>query len=1126
MPGPRFDLVLEHARRWATKADASNFSDRRLVDAFLHRRDQDSFTALVQRHGPMVLGVCQRLLRDPADVEDAFQAAFFVLARKAGSIRKVNSIGSWLHGVARRLAHKCRVAQARRSVHERESSRQEMFEPSDAITWNELRGVLDDELAKMDGMFRAPLVLCFLEGRTQDEAARQLGLSKRTLRRRLERGRERLRNRLTRRGISLSAGLTATWLTESSSSATVPSSLASTTAKAAIGFLDNVAVQSTLTPRVAELSKEMLRTMSFSTVRVASFCLLLTGLLGLGGGLIAFHAMDSSENLDEAQPDPIQSTNTAMAVRPNAEGRDRFGDPLPSNVVARLGTMRLRHGGGPYAAAYSPDGKRLASVSSTDNTIRIWDALDGKELLRIEEGLSKHPGALLGSGLFAVAFSPNGKTLATAMPVRLWDATTGKLLHEIGDQKGHLPWVTFSPDGELLAYGCREWQTLEQKSRVTFADTSTGEDVRRLSTPEGGLCNCAAFSPDGRTLAACMGGTAIHRWNVDTGVELPVLRGHGKTIRSLVFTGDGKTLISGGADQTIRFWDLSKGTEIRKLSFLEKDSPRTIRPDGKSESTGPVLALSHDGTLLASGHVRKVRFWDVAQGKELKVFDVEGYPIYTLSLSADGKTLATAGVRDGSVRLWEVPTGKALLKYDAPRNQLQGVVLSADGRLIATGGYDDDIRIWDAATGAELNAFPSKGRSAFSPDGATLVGGGWNDGIIHVWDVVTGRESRTIKADEKAVYHLAVSPDGKKLLTAWHAGATHLVRYWDLASGMELGTFGGPRTSWAAQIIFGPRGDTFASLHPEEQLLRLWDIGSGNELHRMVCSQGRVSTMDYSANGKLLAAGGYDGTLYVWDAVSGKNISQGKIGEILDEIAFTPDSRSIVWGCQKEKTIHIWEIRSRQERCRLDGHHGMITGLALAADGSRLVSGSNDGTGLVWDLTGDHDADARKSPAPDQQELEQLFKDLGADAATAYRAILRFQRSPQPTAALFGKRLQPVPHVDGKAMAKLLADLDSATFATREQAAAELAKLGPGAEPALKRLLVTQPGSELRHRVNELLAKLEPARLAMARAIEVLERLHTREARQLLLDLAHGAPGAWLTQEAAMAVERLERHKL
>ena len=196
MAGPRLSL-LDQLFQLAAGPATDAAPDQQLLDRFVTGQEEDAFTALVRRHGPMVLGVCYRLLRDTHDAEDAFQATFLVLARKAASIQKRDSVGSWPHGVALRVAGKARVESVRRSRRERLRPAPALAATGDAITWGELRSVLDEELGRLPSSWRAPLILCYLEGQTQDEAARRLGWSKSTLRRRLERGRGLLRRTTT-----------------------------------------------------------------------------------------------------------------------------------------------------------------------------------------------------------------------------------------------------------------------------------------------------------------------------------------------------------------------------------------------------------------------------------------------------------------------------------------------------------------------------------------------------------------------------------------------------------------------------------------------------------------------------------------------------------------------------------------------------------------------------------------------------------------------------------------------------------------------------------------------------------------------------------------------------------------
>src|SRR5262245_30435497 len=182
---------LRRLKRGMAAESLAALADRELVEKFLATGDEPAFQAVLQRHGPMVFRVCRRVLRHEQDVEDAFQATFLVLAREARTIRKQGSLASWLHGVAYRAALKARSGATRRR--RREAQADEPARPPalpDEISWKELRSVLDEELARLPERMRAPLVLCYLEGLTQDEAAQQLGCSKSTCRRDLERGRK------------------------------------------------------------------------------------------------------------------------------------------------------------------------------------------------------------------------------------------------------------------------------------------------------------------------------------------------------------------------------------------------------------------------------------------------------------------------------------------------------------------------------------------------------------------------------------------------------------------------------------------------------------------------------------------------------------------------------------------------------------------------------------------------------------------------------------------------------------------------------------------------------------------------------------------------------------------------
>jgi RNA polymerase sigma factor (sigma-70 family) len=223
--------VLAHLRGVLARREAGDQGDGRLLELFLTRRDESAFELLLHRHGPMVLGVCRRVLGDGPDAEDAFQATFLVLVRSGHRVRPRDQVGNWLYGVAYRTALEARRAAARRRL--KESRVMPRAQAAEDV-WTELWPVLDVELSRLPERYRAPLVLCDVEGITRKEAARQLGWPEGTVSSRLSRAREILSRRLTRHGLALSAGILAGFLEQGTATAVVPSPLVGSTVKAAV----------------------------------------------------------------------------------------------------------------------------------------------------------------------------------------------------------------------------------------------------------------------------------------------------------------------------------------------------------------------------------------------------------------------------------------------------------------------------------------------------------------------------------------------------------------------------------------------------------------------------------------------------------------------------------------------------------------------------------------------------------------------------------------------------------------------------------------------------------------------------------------------------------------------------
>jgi RNA polymerase sigma factor (sigma-70 family) len=1083
--------VLRHLRT----ITAAERTDRELLRAFATHRDEAAFAALVRRHGGMVLGVCRRLLGHEQDAEDAYQAAFLVLARKAGSIR-AETVGGWLYGVAQHIALRIRRSAARQRRRDRLAGVRTAEGPTTEAALREVQALLDAEVARLPEKWRTPFVLCCLEGKSKTEAARELGWKEGTVSSRLAQARERLRDRLTRRGVTLSAALTALALSHDTASA----ALVSTTVRSGLAFASGATVNSA----AAALARETLRTL---TVKHAKLAVLLLMVVGLAGG-IGVQAVQNAGPAAPAQTGPVAEARSDTPKEDGKERVDAFGDPLPAGAVARLGTLRLYHGKQVDRIALSPDGAWVVSMTREGN--RLWDARTGKERPLRED--VKGAAVLATTDKLLALIRQPGRSV-------LWDVMADKQVGRLPLAAGvNGPPLGLSPDGKTVVWRSGTAGEARSAYQLRFVDTAWGIMGRSIDLKGNQPVWEFVFSADGRTLAVHYLDNSVDICDVVTPKIRLSLKLQTNLLGQIALSPDGGTLaVAVHNEKRIRFWDTRTGQERESLA---------IKP---GRSTGAV-AFAPDGKFLAATYEAEVGLWDLAARKEIRRLQGKESGLSCPVFSRDGKRLA-AGDGNG-ISVWDVATGRPC--HDLGHSYaVDGLAFAPDGRTIVSGAaYTDTVlRAWDPLTGQIKARWRGHTTGievvAYAPDGK-LIASGSQDGSVRLWDPATGKEVRRLEAHDGMIYGMAFSPDGRKIASGGQRKAVHL---WDVATGREIRAFDNPG-GFVLRLAFSPDGKLLATRGIDEDIVRLWDAAGGKELHRLPGPRAGCPNLSFSPDSRVLAVNGDDGTIRIWDVALGREVQA--LGEPLQPgqanrclaVAYAPDGRSLAAGYD-DSTVRLWEVISGRERARFQGHVGVPLSLAYSADGSLLASGGSDHTAVVWDVLGQRTTSSKRD-APGRADPNGLWADLaGADAGKAYRAVQTLLGAADRAVPLLKEHVQPVRAVDGRRITRLIADLDSDQFDVREQAARQLRDLGDRAEPVLRAALAGKLSPEVQRRVKTLLAQLDaagsPALLGGVRAVETLEHINTPEARAVLQDLARGAAEARLTREAKAALERQAR---
>ncbi len=416
-------------------------------------------------------------------------------------------------------------------------------------------------------------------------------------------------------------------------------------------------------------------------------------------------------------------------------------------------------------------------------------------------------------------------------------------------------------------------------------------------------------------------------------------------LRAITFSSSKQVLLAGILEGDLCLWRAADGQLHHALRY-------------PSNSTAPVV-FSATGQLVAAGGIDfAVRIWSTEQNKQLHTFFGHQDKLYGLAFSPNGQQMASSS-RDGTVRIWDLSSGYLLHTLHEHANAVMALAFCADGTILAGGGGEQIICLWDTASGTLIRTLHGHVREieciAFAPDN-TLLASGAHDGTIHVWDGATGQLLSTLEGHQKIIRSIAFHPDGHTLASG---GADRIVRLWDMRSAHALHTLVGHKYE-VNFLTFSRDGQVLAS-GSIDRTIHLWDSRAGHLLDLVTGHAEMVRAVCISPDGQWLASSGADGIVRLWDLRQGKyppecdavysTVARQLLGhtEQVYTVAFSPDGRLLASG-GVDRVIYLWEVATGKALHILDGHQATVKAVAFSPDGTVIASGSADRTVRLWSL--------------------------------------------------------------------------------------------------------------------------------------------------------------------------------
>jgi len=493
--------------------------------------------------------------------------------------------------------------------------------------------------------------------------------------------------------------------------------------------------------------------------------------------------------------------------------------------------------------------------------------------------------------------------------------------------RGGVHWVAISPNGKYAV-------TSSEDETALLWDLKSGKTLRVFSDQTSSLSE-VVFSPDGKQiLTASFDGTAI-LYDITAGNMVHTFADHFGKVVSCTFSHDGHYLATGSDDGTAILYDARSGRRVRTFRAPEGEVwVVRFSPDDRYFITAGGLL---DDTTIENPSVAKLLsrtmgelvVWDMETGQQVLNFQEHKQPVSDVDFSPDGKLVVSAD-QDGRALIWELKTGKVARTLHGERGPINSVDFSPDGRYLVTGGGPEVPQT--------SNDDPRQS--------AELV----------LWDAATGSRIREFRGHEEAVLAVAISPDGRYLLSGSQDGAAIL---WEIESGSEVRRYKG-YAGYVAHVTIDSRRFELLVQNNDGKQIALWDANSGQRLQDLKSQDGRFNCVDISPDGSHIATGTREGKVTIWDATTGKSLLNFQAHpHLVADLRFSPDGRVLAtaggkyWTVASEMVpcqIFLWDTQTGRRLKAFSGHQGPLGGIAFSADGRYLVSGGDDQLVIVWDL--------------------------------------------------------------------------------------------------------------------------------------------------------------------------------